>query len=196
MKPLKYILIIALVINIIISIVLVIFKSNLKEEKVNVAVQKEVDDFKEQIGNIQNYVKNGNELLSQYKGKVDNNKISLMVSNFMTDTVPKIAKETATLTTNQELLDYYNNQNMSKLTGIRSNEIEEFYTLVKNLKSIGSTELELESAEYDEGSISTDGSNTYGTLSIKYKNVNEVLKYDISVSYTSEYIKFLPHSDD
>ena len=196
MKQLKIILIIALILNIIVSISLVIYRNTIRQELANLAVQSENEDFKSQTVNIANYVKNGSELLSQYKGNMDNNTISLMVSDFMTTTIPKIAKETTNLTTEDELTEYYNNENIRKLTGIRSNDLEEFYSLVQILKDLGVTDLEFESAEYDSDSITTDGRNTYGVLNIKYKNVEQVLNFNVTVSYTSEYIEFLPITDD
>ena len=191
MKHLKIILIAMLILNIIISICLYFYKEVIRQELANKSIEKNVEEFANETKDIINYVSNGNEVLSKYNGNIDNNTLNKIVSQFMTDTVRKIEKETSNLSTNQELIDYYNSENMSKLTGISNTDINQFYLLVQEVKEIQNTNLEFESAEYDEDSISDDGSYLTVSLSVKYKNVDSHLKFKIFISNTSEYIKFI-----
>ena len=115
----------------------------------------------------------------------------------MTGTVPQIATETKNMTSQDELKQYYAEKSMRKLTGIKDQDINEFYSLVNEIKKLGETNLEFESAEYDENSIKEKkGSRLSAVLMIKYKNVEKTLDCYITASYSSAYVTFLPNSSN
>ena len=119
------------------------------------------------------------------------------VSEFMTGTVPQIAIETSNITSQEELEQYYIEKNMRKLTGIKEENIEEFYLLVEEIKMLKEKSLEFESAEYDEDTIKENKNKSLSaTLMIKYKNIDKTLDCYITASYSSEYISFFPNSSN
>ena len=123
--------------------------------------------------------------------------LSRKISDFMTGTVPQIAAETKNMTSQDELKQYYTDKSMRKLTGIKEQNIDEFYTLVNEIKKLGQTNLEFESAEYDENSIKeNNGSSLSAVLMVKYKNTDITLNCYITASYFSAYVSFLPNNSN
>ena len=149
MKHIKFLLIIMLILNLIISIILGIESENIREELVNIKLAEEVEDFSKKTENI-TYITNGNAFNSKYGGNMTSTELSKKISDFMTGTVPQIATETKNMTSQEELKQYYTEKSMRKLTGIKDQDINEFYSLVNEIKKLGETNLEFESAEYDE----------------------------------------------
>lgn len=196
MKHLKFLLIIMIILNLVISVILAIEAKHVKEELVNMSVTEEVTDFAKNTENI-TYITNGNAFTSKYNGTMSSTKINKKISEFMTETVAKIAVETQSYTTQAELKQYYSDNSMRKLTGIKEQNINEFYTLVNEIKKLGKTNLEFESAEYDENSIKeTEDSSLSALLMIKYKNIDKTLDCYITASYASEFISFFPNSSN
>ena len=196
MKHIKFLLIIMLILNLVISIILGIEAKHIREELVNVKVAEEVQDFSKKTENI-TYVTNGNAFNSKYGGNMTSTELSRKISDFMTGTVPQIAAETKNMTSQDELKQYYTDKSMRKLTGIKEQNIDEFYTLVNEIKKLGQTNLEFESAEYDENSIKeNNGSSLSAVLMIKYKNVEKTLDCYITASYSSAYVTFLPNNSN
>lgn len=196
MKHIKFLLIIMLILNLVISIILGIEAKHIREELVNVKVAEEVQDFSKKTENI-TYVTNGNAFNSKYGGNMTSTELSRNISDFMTGTVPQIAAETKNMTSQDELKQYYTDKSMRKLTGIKDQNINEFYSLVNAIKKLGETNLEFESAEYDEDSIKeTEGSSLSAVLMIKYKNIDKTLECYITASYSSAYVSFLSNSSN
>lgn len=196
MKNLKYLLIVMLILNIIISVILSRQYTKIRDELANISVQNRETQFTKSTGTI-NYINNGNLLLSKYEGNMTTTQISKMISEFMTNTVPEIAFETKNMQEQNALKKYYSDNGMRKLTGINEQNINEFYSLVDRIKALEETNLEFESAEYDPNSIMVNGSSSVsGVLKIKYKNVSNTLDCYITVSFTSEYIKFVSYNAD
>lgn len=196
MKHIKFLLIIMLILNLVISIILGIEAKHIREELVNVKVAEEVQDFSKKTENI-TYVTNGNAFNSKYGGNMTSTELSRKISDFMTGTVPQIAAETKNMTSQDELKQYYTDKSMRKLTGIKEQNIDEFYTLVNEIKKLGQTNLEFESAEYDENSIKeNNGSSLSAVLMVKYKNTDITLNCYITASYFSAYVSFLPNNSN
>lgn len=196
MKHIKFLLIIMLILNLVISIILGIEAKHIREELVNVKVAEEVQDFSKKTENI-TYVTNGNAFNSKYGGNMTSTELSRKISDFMTGTVPQIAAETKNMTSQDELKQYYTDKGMRKLTGIKDQNINEFYSLVNAIKKLGETNLEFESAEYDEDSIKeTEGRSLSAVLMIKYKNIDKTLECYITASYSSAYVSFLSNSSN
>ena len=196
MKHIKFLLIIMLILNLVISIILGIEAKHIREELVNVKVAEEVQDFSKKTENI-TYVTNGNAFNSKYGGNMTSTELSRKISDFMTGTVPQIAAETKNMTSQDELKQYYTDKSMRKLTGIKDQNINEFYSLVNAIKKLGETNLEFESAEYDEDSIKeTEGSSLSAVLMIKYKNIDKTLECYITASYSSAQVSFLSNSSN
>lgn len=196
MKHLKFLLIIMLILNLVISVILAIESKHVREELVNISVTEEVTDFAKKTENI-TYITNGNAFSSKYKGKMTSTELSKKISDFMTTTVPKIATETQNLTTQDELKQYYSENSMRKLTGIKEPDINEFYTLVNEIKKLGETNLEFEAAEYDENTIEAAGNSSLSALlMIKYKNVDKTLDCYITASYSSAFVSFFPNNSN
>lgn len=196
MKHIKFLLIIMLILNLIISIILGIESEHIREELVNIKLAEEVEDFSKKTENI-TYITNGNAFNSKYGGNMTSTELSKKISDFMTGTVPQIATETKNMTSQEELKQYYTEKSMRKLTGIKDQDINEFYSLVNEIKKLGETNLEFESAEYDENSIKEKkGSSLSAVLMIKYKNVEQTLDCYITASYSSAYVTFLPNSSN
>ena len=162
----------------------------------NIKLAEEVEDFSKKTENI-TYITNGNAFNSKYGGNMTSTELSKKISDFMTGTVPQIATETKNMTSQDELKQYYAEKSMRKLTGIKDQDINEFYSLVNEIKKLGETNLEFESAEYDENSIKEKkGSSLSAVLMIKYKNVEKTLDCYITASYSSAYVTFLPNSSN
>ena len=196
MKHIKFLLIIMLILNLVISIILGIEAKHIREELVNVKVAEEVQDFSKKTENI-TYVTNGNAFNSKYGGNMTSTELSRKISDFMTGTVPQIAAETKNMTSQDELKQYYTDKSMRKLTGIKEQNIDEFYTLVNEIKKLGQTNLEFESAEYDENSIKeNNGSSLSAVLMVKYENTDITLNCYITASYFSAYVSFLPNNSN
>lgn len=196
MKHIKFLLIIMLILNLVISIILGIEAKHIREELVDIKVAEEVEDFSKKTENI-TYVTNGNAFNSKYGGNMTSTELSRKISDFMTGTVPQIAAETKNMTSQEELKKYYTDKGMRKLTGIKDQNINEFYSLVNAIKKLGETNLEFESAEYDEDSIKeTKGSSLSAVLMIKYKNIDKTLDCYITASYSSAYVSFLSNSSN
>ena len=86
---------------------------------------------------------------------------------------------------------------MRKLTGIKEPDINEFYTLVNEIKKLGETNLEFEAAEYDENTIEAAGNSSLSALlMIKYKNVDKTLDCYITASYSSAFVSFFPNNSN
>ena len=196
MKHLKFLLIMMIILNLVISVILAIESNHVREELVNVSVTEEVTDFAKNTENII-YITNGNAFTSKYNGNMSSTKLNKKISEFMTETVTKIAVETQSFTTQDELKQYYSDNSMRKLTGIKEQDINEFYTLVNEIRKLGETNLEFESAEYDENTIKeAENSSLSALLMIKYKNVDKTLDCYITASYTSEFISFFPNNSN
>ncbi len=196
MKHIKFLLIIMLILNLVFSITLMIEYKQLKKEISNISVSKEIKEFSKKTENI-TYVTNGNAFNSKYKGNMTSTQLSKKISDFMTYTVPKIALETKDMTTKKEQKQYYEEEGMRKLTGIKEEEIEEFYTLVNEIKDMGESNLEFESAEYDENTIKeVKERRLSAVLMIKYKNVDKKLNCYITASYTSEFVSFFSNDSN
>lgn len=196
MKHLKFLLIMMIILNLVISVILAIESNHVREELVNMSVTEEVTDFAKNTENII-YITNGNAFTSKYNGNMSSTKLNKKISEFMTETVTKIAVETQSFTTQDELKHYYSDNSMRKLTGIKEQDINEFYTLVNEIRKLGETNLEFESAEYDENTIKeAENSSLSALLMIKYKNVDKTLDCYITASYTSEFISFFPNNSN
>lgn len=196
MKHLKFLLIMMIILNLVISVILAIESNHVREELVNMSVTEEVTDFAKNTENII-YITNGNAFTSKYNGNMSSTKLNKKISEFMTETVTKIAVETQSFTTQDELKQYYSDNSMRKLTGIKEQDINEFYTLVNEIRKLGETNLEFESAEYDENTIKeAENSSLSALLMIKYKNVDKTLDCYITASYTSEFISFFPNNSN
>ena len=196
MKHLKFLLIMMIILNLVISVILAIESNHVREELVNMSVTEEVTDFAKNTETII-YITNGNAFTSKYNGNMSSTKLNKKISEFMTETVTKIAVETQSFTTQDELKQYYSDNSMRKLTGIKEQDINEFYTLVNEIRKLGETNLEFESAEYDENTIKeAENSSLSALLMIKYKNVDKTLDCYITASYTSEFISFFPNNSN
>ena len=196
MKHFKFLLIIMIILNLIIYIILGIEYKHIRKEMADINVQKEVKEFAKKTENIV-YATNGNAFSSKYKGNMTSTELNKKVSEFMTGTVPQIAIETSNITSQEELEQYYIEKNMRKLTGIKEENIEEFYLLVEEIKMLKEKSLEFESAEYDEDTIKENKNKSLSaTLMIKYKNIDKTLDCYITASYSSEYISFFPNSSN
>lgn len=134
MKHIKFLLIIMLILNLIISIILGIESEHIREELVNIKLAEEVEDFSKKTENI-TYITNGNAFNSKYGGNMTSTELSKKISDFMTGTVPQIATETKNMTSQEELKQYYTEKSMRKLTGIKDQDINEFYSLVNEIKN-------------------------------------------------------------
>ena len=135
MKHIKFLLIIMLILNLIISIILGIESKHIREELVNIKLAEEVEDFSKKTENI-TYITNGNAFNSKYGGNMTSTELSKKISDFMTGTVPQIATETKNMTSQDELKQYYAEKSMRKLTGIKDQDINEFYSLVNEIKKL------------------------------------------------------------
>ena len=135
MKHIKFLLIIMLILNLIISIILGIESEHIREELVNIKLAEEVEDFSKKTENI-TYITNGNAFNSKYGGNMTSTELSKKISDFMTGTVPQIATETKNMTSQEELKQYYTEKSMRKLTGIKDQDINEFYSLVNEIKKL------------------------------------------------------------
>lgn len=196
MKHIKFLLIIMVILNLVFSITLMIEYKQLKKEIANISVRKEIKEFSKKTENII-YVTNGNAFNSKYNGNMTSTQLSKKISDFMTYTVPKIALDTKNMTTKEEKRQYYEKESMRKLTGIKEEEIEEFYALVNKIKDMGESNLEFESAEYDENTIKEVKERRLSTvLMIKYKNVDKKLNCYITASYTSEFVSFFSNDSN
>ncbi len=196
MKKIKFLLIIMLILNLVISIILAYESKKIRDELANMKVQEQVTEFTKKTENI-NYITNGNVLLSKYTGYMTTTQLSKKISDFMSNTVPKIAIETQNMKTQDELEQYYNDENIRSLTGINKQDINKFYSLVNEIRGLGETNLEFESAEYDENSIKVDQDRSVsGVLKIKYKNVDKTLDCYITASFTSTHVEFIPNSSN
>lgn len=196
MKNIRFLLIMMIILNLVISVILAIESNHVRQELVNISVTEEVTDFAKKTENI-TYVNNGNAFTSKYKGNMTSTELNKKISEFMTSTVPKIAVETKSFTTQDELKQYYSEKNMRKLTGIKEQDLNEFYTLVNEIRKLGETNLEFESAEYDEGTVKENKDrNLSALLMIRYKNIDKTLECYITVSYTSAFISFFPNNSN
>ncbi|HJJ12088.1 MAG TPA: hypothetical protein OIM48_02105 [Clostridiaceae bacterium] len=196
MKHIKFLLIIMVILNLVFSITLMIEYKQLKKEIANISVRKEIKEFSKKTENII-YVTNGNAFNSKYNGNMTSTQLSKKISDFMTYTVPKIALDTKNMTTKEEKRQYYEKESMRKLTGIKEEEIEEFYALVNKIKDMGESNLEFESAEYDENTIKeVKERRLSAVLMIKYKNVDKKLNCYITASYTSEFVSFFSNDSN
>lgn len=196
MKHIKFLLIIMVILNLVFSITLMIEYKQLKKEIANISVRKEIKKFSKKTENII-YVTNGNAFNSKYNGNMTSTQLSKKISDFMTYTVPKIALDTKNMTTKEEKRQYYEKESMRKLTGIKEEEIEEFYALVNKIKDMGESNLEFESAEYDENTIKeVKERRLSAVLMIKYKNVDKKLNCYITASYTSEFVSFFSNDSN
>ena len=80
---------------------------------------------------------------------------------------------------------------------VKEEEIEEFYALVNKIKDMGESNLEFESAEYDENTIKeVKERRLSAVLMIKYKNVDKKLNCYITASYTSEFVSFFSNDSN
>jgi hypothetical protein len=184
------------ILNLVFSITLMIEYKQLKKEIANISVRKEIKEFSKKTENII-YVTNGNAFNSKYNGNMTSTQLSKKISDFMTYTVPKIALDTKNMTTKEEKRQYYEKESMRKLTGIKEEEIEEFYALVNKIKDMGESNLEFESAEYDENTIKeVKERRLSAVLMIKYKNVDKKLNCYITASYTSEFVSFFSNDSN
>ena len=196
MKHIKFLLIIMVILNLVFSITLMIEYKQLKKEIANISLRKEIKEFSKKTENII-YVTNGNAFNSKYNGNMTSTQLSKKISDFMTYTVPKIALDTKNMTTKEEKRQYYEKESMRKLTGIKEEEIEEFYALVNKIKDMGESNLEFESAEYDENTIKeVKERRLSAVLMIKYKNVDKKLNCYITASYTSEFVSFFSNDSN
>ena len=118
MKKIKFLLIIMLILNLVISIILAYESKKIRDELANMKVQEQVTEFTKKTENI-NYITNGNVLLSKYTGYMTTTQLSKKISDFMSNTVPKIAIETQNMKTQDELEQYYNDENIRSLTGYK-----------------------------------------------------------------------------
>lgn len=196
MKHIKFLLIIMIILNLVISIILGIEYNHIRNELINIRTSEEINDFTKKTEGIA-YVSNGNSFISKYKGHMSSTDLSKKISDFMKDTVNKIANETKDMTSQEELKKYYEENSMRKLTGIREQDINEFYTLVNQIKKLGTTTLEFEDAEYEEDSITeVSNSSLSALLKIKYKNIDKTLNCYITASYSSAYVRFFPNNSN
>ena len=83
MKHIKFLLIIMLILNLIISIILGIESKHIREELVNIKLAEEVEDFSKKTENI-TYITNGNAFNSKYGGNMTSTELSKKISDFMT----------------------------------------------------------------------------------------------------------------
>lgn len=183
-KKLKIVILLLIIVILLLLIILNLVK---KDSEINKKTNEQVIVVR---GLENKYPTNTFYLSQKYQGDMEMNKISTIVSRFMTSSIPTLRASIENDMTDNELLEYYNKntQIIKKLYG--SITSDEFIKIAKLIQKLKKKELIYENSEYFVDTIEEDDNLFKVTLRIQYEG-EEYIDVIVKINEVYNKITFL-----